>query len=393
MDYSSEGTHVNLNYREPPENLDNCAVCDGIGELLCCDTCDYAFHFECLEPPLDPKQPPEGQWFCPRCDVRVNYTTAIRKGQFGTRKTEFTPPREIKEYFVGVGEVQDRGSWIYKDIPHLPRLTKPPRGKAKLETPLFNDPSLLNLSENGHPLYCAKCGETSLGNRPMIRCDYCVCRWHLDCLDPPRTIPPVPSCPYGWMCPNHVRPADMVVSKIVKGRLQQRRVRRPKSTLSTVDIDILVSDDPNETSFDDDWREKRFYLPAGDVVMSFISAAHDKDRRRREEEQYERMEKTALNVAHQLTMDHFSTAPNTPSTQGIPAALGQNISAAVQNIKSGDISHEQYDAASALLALSHGPSHTVIGDQTATHPSQSSSATDSKPDDPALAEVTASRLS
>lgn len=391
-DHSGEDIDANLKYSEPPENLDNCAICDGSGELLCCDTCEYAFHFKCLKPPMDPKKPPEGRWFCPQCAIQICFTEAIRKGEFGTRKTEYTPPKAIKEYFVGVGQVKDRGSWIYKDIPHVPRLTKPLRGKANLVTPLLNDPSLLKLSENGQLIYCAKCGETSLQVRPMIRCDYCTCRWHLDCLDPPRTIPPVPSCPYGWMCPNHVRPTEMIVSKVVEGRLQKRRVRRPKNTVSSVDIDILASDDPGETSFDDDWREKRFHLPVGDVVMSFVSAVHENNRRR-EHDYFERIQKTAVNVARQLTLEHFSTAPNATSSQAIPASLEQNINTAIQNIKSGEIPNEQYDAASALLGLSQGQSNIVPDDQTATDSPQPSSATDPKPDETAVAEASEKDLS
>lgn len=368
---------------EPPENLDNCAECDGGGELLCCDICDNAFHFRCLKPAMDPKKPPKGAWFCPRCDIQVTFTRTIRRGEFGTRKTEYTPPKDIKNYFWGVGEVKDRGSSIYLEIPHLPRLTKP--AKKGTETPFLNDPSLLKISENGELIYCAKCGKTTLHTRPMIRCDYCTCRWHLDCLDPPRTIPPVPYAPYGWMCPNHVRPSEMIVSKIVDGRVQQRRVRRPKNTISDIDIDILTSDDPNETSFDDDWREKRFRLPVGDVVMQFVSAVKD-NRNRRDHEYFERIREAAVFVARQLTVEHFSSGRNTPSPQGVPAPLEQSINTAIQNMKSGEVSSEQYDAASILLSLSQGLPDAAVGSKTDTGSSQPpSSAT--KPEESAVADI------
>uniref|UniRef100_A0A1I8GR37 RING-type domain-containing protein n=2 Tax=Macrostomum lignano TaxID=282301 RepID=A0A1I8GR37_9PLAT len=45
-----------------------CAVCyqgDREDELLLCDTCDAAYHLDCLDPPL--AAVPPGQWNCPRC--------------------------------------------------------------------------------------------------------------------------------------------------------------------------------------------------------------------------------------------------------------------------------------------------------------------------------------
>ena len=44
---------------------DVCEVCDGSGELLCCDTCNLAYHLTCLSPPLD--SVPNGTWVCPKC--------------------------------------------------------------------------------------------------------------------------------------------------------------------------------------------------------------------------------------------------------------------------------------------------------------------------------------
>lgn len=44
---------------------DICPQCRLGGELLCCDTCDLAWHLSCLVPPL--KEVPEGEWLCPIC--------------------------------------------------------------------------------------------------------------------------------------------------------------------------------------------------------------------------------------------------------------------------------------------------------------------------------------
>ena len=44
-------------------NADECANCKGGGELLCCDTCERAFHLFCVGMDLVP----DGDWSCPVC--------------------------------------------------------------------------------------------------------------------------------------------------------------------------------------------------------------------------------------------------------------------------------------------------------------------------------------
>jgi hypothetical protein len=48
------------------ENADECGVCNGEGELLCCDGCTASYHRQCLDIPAE-QQPPEGKWLCPEC--------------------------------------------------------------------------------------------------------------------------------------------------------------------------------------------------------------------------------------------------------------------------------------------------------------------------------------
>ena len=42
-----------------------CEVCDGEGELLCCDFCPRAYHLECTGLP---QVPGDDQWRCPACE-------------------------------------------------------------------------------------------------------------------------------------------------------------------------------------------------------------------------------------------------------------------------------------------------------------------------------------
>ncbi|KAF5461360.1 hypothetical protein F2P56_017465 [Juglans regia] len=50
------------------ENL--CQACGESGNLLCCETCTYAYHSKCLLPPL--KAPLPGNWRCPECVSPLN---------------------------------------------------------------------------------------------------------------------------------------------------------------------------------------------------------------------------------------------------------------------------------------------------------------------------------
>lgn len=54
---------------EEDEHNEFCKKCKDGGELLCCDSCPWAYHTFCLNPPL--KEIPDGDWRCPRCSVSL----------------------------------------------------------------------------------------------------------------------------------------------------------------------------------------------------------------------------------------------------------------------------------------------------------------------------------
>ena len=45
-------------------NADHCYACKGGGELLCCDSCEKAFHLACV----NLREVPSGDWFCGHCE-------------------------------------------------------------------------------------------------------------------------------------------------------------------------------------------------------------------------------------------------------------------------------------------------------------------------------------
>ena len=335
--------------RIAPDNIDDCLLCDEEGEMVCCDTCENAIHFECLG--LDPKNQPKDDWFCPACDSKHEFTFVIMNGNH-SKKTEFSLPEDIKSYFSGVGEgiqydphqpTDVKNQRYYMPVPHIPRLTKP--AKDGTATPGYHDANLTKLMENGHVVLCNKCGLSSDGERPIVKCDYCPSRFHMDCLDPPRAIPPNPVS--GWMCPNHVTPDDMISSKIVDGRLQERRVRRAKNCV-LVDVDTLPTYD-HETTFDDDWRERRLRVPAGDLVMDFIGAVKD-DQKYRNEELVQRIKRRMVQLTTLATkdlMERSGVQVPKPWLDQFQSLLHTEA----RRVRTGYLTDEEADAADVLLGL------------------------------------------
>jgi hypothetical protein len=64
---------------------DYCMACDDGGDLIVCDTCEHAYHPECLNPPLETI--PKGEWKCPRCEP----PKTTRQGRRINRPQTFSP--------------------------------------------------------------------------------------------------------------------------------------------------------------------------------------------------------------------------------------------------------------------------------------------------------------
>lgn len=56
-----------LSIEEQTDHQDYCEVCQQGGEIILCDTCPRAYHLVCLEPELE--EAPEGRWSCPHCET------------------------------------------------------------------------------------------------------------------------------------------------------------------------------------------------------------------------------------------------------------------------------------------------------------------------------------
>ena len=84
-----KGTENHKKWKQQWSKYNNefCSVCELGGDmLLCCDGCPAAYHFACCDPPLNPDDLPEGDWFCHNCVRRRNW-----KDQTGSSR----PPRKF----------------------------------------------------------------------------------------------------------------------------------------------------------------------------------------------------------------------------------------------------------------------------------------------------------
>ena len=98
------------------DNNDYRTSCGGTGYLLCCDGCDKAFHFACLDPPLDVNSSElDEPWYCHNCIAKRTAPRKHQRGLFSSllsnldkrNPTNFLLPEYIREYFDGVTTGKD----------------------------------------------------------------------------------------------------------------------------------------------------------------------------------------------------------------------------------------------------------------------------------------------
>ena len=100
---------------EVPDN-DICRLCREGGHLLVCDSCDLAYHTECLKPAIETV--PEGEWNCDYCldeklmaarDAILNQSNLLRKEQEGEVNDSKVPEAAAKTRSQG-GEKEQKAS-------------------------------------------------------------------------------------------------------------------------------------------------------------------------------------------------------------------------------------------------------------------------------------------
>ncbi|KAF7596741.1 hypothetical protein BBP40_000169 [Aspergillus hancockii] len=251
------------------ENNDFCRECNGSGQLLCCDGCINSFHFSCLNPPLDPANPPEGDWFCPRCSVsRPMGNILFTVGKISHK--DFSLPSRLRDYFAGV-RTGDSGR--YEEVAPLPRINA--RGGRGNRSGRYDDPFLLRtVDAKGNLIFCHGCGRTSNGRRPIIQCDYCPLAFHMDCVDPPLAIPPnqrpgSDKTHHNWMCPDHTWHEKFFVDVDDDGYEIEKRIRRPKNP-RLIDVEVLPDEEEAEKIEEQEEEGIMYRVSEKGVKLNFI---------------------------------------------------------------------------------------------------------------------------
>lgn len=80
---------------ENDHHEDHCEACTEGGTLLCCDNCDFAFHFTCAEPPLlpDAEIADSVKWYCRRCA----FTLRQQDPAYTPHESEFGPIFDLSD--------------------------------------------------------------------------------------------------------------------------------------------------------------------------------------------------------------------------------------------------------------------------------------------------------
>ncbi|EKM55772.1 uncharacterized protein PHACADRAFT_256634 [Phanerochaete carnosa HHB-10118-sp] len=254
-------------------NEDHCSACRSLGSLVYCDGCPRAYHFWCLNPPMDVTDLPAGdaKWLCPACMLKQKPPTkptaslkfmAPLIDQLQTSLPgEFQLPQDIRSFFKDVS-TGPKGTYVDSSEVKVPRLNR----HGQLED---REPYRLK-DRNGDPVLCYRCGASALppdlaaagpatkrarraasacstaqdaaGGRSIISCDYCHLHWHLDCLDPPMTYMPLWN--KRWMCPNHADQILQPKKRIPKNNAPPIEVMKP-GQFNNGNIEVTQPETPN----------------------------------------------------------------------------------------------------------------------------------------------------
>lgn len=240
-------------------NNEFCSACSGAGTLICCESCPRSFHFLCADPPIDPENVPDENWFCDECRwARLEPSLS----QEGGGKLGASVPRELWT------RLRDYVMRLNPKIFILPKrirkmASEEEGGRTSLAAELGGDssknlvgnpdnvdadpsnPSLSHHSHNHHHHhhlhkerlagkgYCHHCGQGAAmeENKLLINCDDCTLKWHLDCLPYPLAV--YPSGHRHWACPVHLTRNNL--AHLPPNTVQQILDRTRETTIKITD--------------------------------------------------------------------------------------------------------------------------------------------------------------
>ncbi|KAK7079830.1 PHD finger protein 12, partial [Halocaridina rubra] len=270
-----EGLAAHPYFRRPGRghNHDSCDACGEGGDLICCDLCPASFHLGCHDPPLEEEDIPMGQWMCHQCryvgpdDDRTSVSSGkSNKSSKGVKRKDKDEEKSSSSVAsrLDLNEKKVCSSGREFEISDSP-LSTLIKAAASVNPKQFNLPYEMTLpvyfpgepkhaigKTNGNrknsqrkksheldnglvPLPAKLCFQCKKSCRvgPLVPCDYCPLYFHLDCLDPPLTTPPMGK----WMCPNH--PQHFVDSNLLTSHSLSERVKLWDKFSAPIDQDAV----------------------------------------------------------------------------------------------------------------------------------------------------------
>ncbi|PRP88151.1 Essential subunit of the histone deacetylase Rpd3S complex [Planoprotostelium fungivorum] len=159
-------------------NHDECDACGDEGNLLCCDHCPRSFHFDCLNPPVNPEDLTDEDWYCNKCYHDI-YPEKRKPATDG-------PLKGLFETAIGMNPVNfELPQGTYEGLEEIERSRKKESKEAEA------------IAQDPRDELCAVCKLS--GSMDAVSCQHCQALYHTYCLDPP--LPFVPRLP--WSCPQH----------------------------------------------------------------------------------------------------------------------------------------------------------------------------------------------
>lgn len=250
-------------------NEDVCSSCGGLGNFICCDACPRSFHFTCAEPPLDPQNLPEDDWYCNECrQSNNNNSPAVNIDGSGDiwglmiekagkinpkcfvmpRRFRYQPKEEdlIKlqtgQLFKPSAPVDFTATTTVttattttahshaKEHISITGLVKVDHCRYELVAPDISAAK----SPTGYCHFCGRFGLTKAAlnktddlpnvpgdpryHRPILSCSICPLYWHLDCLETP--LVSFPPSSVTWTCPIHFTSEQCVALDVAESLVQ-----------------------------------------------------------------------------------------------------------------------------------------------------------------------------
>ncbi|KAI3643652.1 hypothetical protein MP228_009816 [Amoeboaphelidium protococcarum] len=230
-------------FSETALNHDYCDFCNQSGELVCCESCPRSFHYQCCQPPMDREDYDKlDHWYCPIClQKKVKprsyegiFSNLMQNMDSRVKPKAFALPSSIRRYFAGVHCESSTGDYMDESDYRSPQSKRATASINDVDGGNSNNPSSLQSTtaedggKSGSAIhFCHQCGQ-SFVKGTLISCDYCPLHFHMDCLNPPLTIPPQQK-DRKWKCPAH---AD---------EQRYRRVRKARNANNTIH-DVLLED-------------------------------------------------------------------------------------------------------------------------------------------------------